>query len=46
MKALRELDKKEATASIKFLNDTSKQTNLNEIKLAIAHLLESQMQKF
>lgn len=42
--SMRELDKKEATASIKFLNDTSKQTNLNEIKLAIAHLLESQMQ--
>ena len=42
--SMRELDKKEATKSIEFLNVKSKQTNLNEIKLAIAHLLESQMQ--
>jgi len=41
---MRELDKTLAKNSIDFLNSTSKETNLSEIKEAIAKLLESQIQ--
>ena len=43
--SMRETDKKLATKSIDFLNQSSAQTNLIEIKEGISEILESQIQK-